>query len=102
MRRMNVFSQEWDRRSLARRRWTFFRKRRPTIFAHILNLRLKASCIGRSSARVEKDRYSIINLEVYRNLQKFKRENLIKLGVYRSLGGFAGRAAKIDFPSLIS
>jgi hypothetical protein len=71
------------------------------MFAHISDPQLRAGCIGRSLARVEKDRYSIINLKVHRSLQKSKREDLIKLGVYRSLGGFVKRAIKIDSPPLI-
>jgi hypothetical protein len=91
-----------DKRSLAKKRWTFFRKKRPTIFAHILNPRLKTGYIGKSLARVEKDKYNIINLKVHKNLQKLKREDLIKSEIYRNLGEFIERAAKIDPPPLIS
>jgi hypothetical protein len=91
-----------DGRSLAGRGWTFFRRGRPTMFAHTPDPRLRAGCIGRSPARVEKDGYSVIGPGVHRSLQKPKREDLIGSGVHRSLGGFAGRAAGIDPPPLVS
>jgi hypothetical protein len=94
-------SYRTDGRSLVKRKWTFFRRERPTIFAHISDPRLRADYIGKSLARVEKDGYNIINLRIYKNLQKSKREDLIKSEIYRNLGGFIGRATKIDFPLFI-